>query len=88
MKENLHIFQRIMNNPTSSIIFSILWGFGLATLFKKACTGRNCIIYNAPPPADIVNKTFKVGKKCYKYRPKVVQCDPTTNIIPAEQFTY
>lgn len=86
MPEKLHLFQRILSNPTTIIIFSIVWGFGLATMFRKACTGRNCIIYRAPAPEDVQHKTFKVGEKCYQYQPRVVRCDSTTQIVPAEQF--
>jgi hypothetical protein len=82
----MHIFQRVLKNPTSKIIFSILWGFGLATLFRQACKGRGCIIFRAPQPKHVVGKTFKVGDQCYQYTPRVVNCTGAQNIVPPEQF--
>ena len=49
------------------ILISILWGLGLASIFKKVCSGKNCVIYKAPNPEDIQDKIYGHNDKCYKY---------------------
>ena len=37
----------ILKTKTGIIIMSIVWGFGIACLFRKVCNNRNCIVYRA-----------------------------------------
>lgn len=80
-----NIFSNILKNKDVKIIFSILWGLGLASLFKKVCKGRNCIVYRAPSPNKIKGKTFLFDNKCYNYIPRPVKCKGN-NIIKPEDF--
>ena len=41
-------FAYILEDNTGRIIISIILGLGLASLFKKVCHGRNCIIIKGP----------------------------------------
>lgn len=79
------VFKNISKNPNVRIIFSIVWGIGLASLFRRVCKGRNCIIYRAPSPNDILGKTFGFNNKCYNYKPRMVKCEGK-DIIPPEEF--
>ena len=74
-------------DPKMKILLSIVWGLGLASLFKKVCKGRNCIIYRAPLPNEIKGKIFKFNDKCYQYKPKFVECKGK-NITPHEEFKF
>jgi hypothetical protein len=56
------------------IIISIIWGFGLATLFRKSCKGKRCIILKAPLPDEIKKNIYKFNKKCYKFTPNNIKC--------------
>ena len=60
---------------------SILLGLGLATIFRKACTDRNCMIFKAPEIEKIKNKTFKYNNKCYRYKENAVSCDKNKKIV-------
>ena len=60
-------FQRLVNTTTGRNIISILLGIGLATLFRRACTDKNCIVFNGPVISEVEGKIFKHGEKCYKY---------------------
>jgi hypothetical protein len=62
-------------------VISILLGLGLATLFRKVCNDKNCIVFNGPIITDIEDKTFKHGEKCYKYKSTADKCDTTKRII-------
>jgi hypothetical protein len=59
----------------TKIILGLLWGFGLACIFRTACNGRKCIIYKAPKPKDIENNIYGYDEKCYKYKPITTDCD-------------
>ena len=59
--------RRLLYNPYSSIIISMILGFGLATLFRKSCSLRGCYEFRGPPMDKIKGKTFKMDNKCYQY---------------------
>ena len=65
----------IMNNPLGRIIVSIILGLGLATLFRKVCSGNNCIIVKGPSPNDINKYYYKIDDDCFKYTPYATQCN-------------
>ena len=76
----MHI-QKILNGPYSRYIFAIILGFVLATLFRKACNERNCIVHKAAP-IDIINdKVFKFNDKCYKFKESAETCDSNKEIL-------
>ena len=64
----------LLNNKTGWIIMSVVWGFGLACLFRRVCIGRNCVIYKAPPLDSVRNQIFLFDSKCYKYDPQPQRC--------------
>lgn len=64
----------IMNNDIGKIIISIIWGLGLATLFRKVCKGRKCLIMRGPKPEEMNNKVYKFDDKCYLYKAKNTTC--------------
>jgi len=68
----------IFKNETTKIILGILWGFGLACIFRTACNGRKCIIYKAPKPADVVNSIYNHDEKCYQYKTVTTECTEDT----------
>ena len=79
------IFTNILKSRDIKIVFSIIWGLGLASLFRRVCKGRDCIIYRAPSPEYIKGKTFEFNDKCYNYVPKLVKCQGK-NVVPHEEF--
>lgn len=56
------------------IILSIVLGFGLATAFKKACTGKKCVIIKGPSIKEVQGTYFRIDDECYKYTPYVKKC--------------
>ena len=51
-------FKRLLNTPFGIIIISMLLGFGLATLFRKVCKDKNCIVFNGPILSDFEGKNL------------------------------
>lgn len=73
--------KRLLDTPFGVTIISIVLGLGLATLFRKVCKDKNCIIFNGPVITDIHDKTFKIEDKCYKYKMEPAKCDVNKKII-------
>ena len=74
-------FKRLLHTDLGQTLISILLGIGLASLFRKACTDKNCIRFNGPVITDIKDKIFKHDGKCYKYKSESSTCDATKRII-------
>ena len=64
----------IMRSDGGAIIVSIVLGFGLAAMFRKACSGSGCIIIHGPNPKEIAKYVYKVKDDCYTYTPYVAPC--------------
>jgi hypothetical protein len=56
------------------IVISILLGLGLASLFRKVCNDRNCLIFKAPEMNEVTKNTYTYGDKCYNFKSKAVKC--------------
>ena len=65
---------KFIKNEYTKIILGLLWGFGLACIFRCACNGRKCIIYQAPKPRDVENHVYNYDEKCYNYSSIPTEC--------------
>lgn len=72
---------RLLNTPMGAVFISILLGLGLATLFRKVCKDKNCIVFNGPIISEFDQKTYQYGSKCYQYTTVQANCDKTKKII-------
>jgi hypothetical protein len=72
---------KFFHSETGKHMLSIILGLGLASLFRTVCKEKNCIIFKAPPLADIKDKVFKQNDKCYKYTPVSRKCDASKKIV-------
>ncbi len=54
-------------NRVTKIILGVLWGLGLACIFRCACNGLKCIIYKAPLPKYIENNIYSHYEILYKF---------------------
>jgi len=73
--------QRLLHTETGKTFISILLGLGLATLFRRACTERNCLNFNGTVISEIEGKIFKHDEKCYKYTSSSSKCDNTKKVV-------
>ena len=74
--------RRILYGDAGKIFISIILGLGLATLFRKVCNDRNCIIFKAPDIKKIQNQIFKFQGKCYKFTEEIEKCNNNKKIVP------
>lgn len=65
----------MFNTKPQKIFISIILGFGIATLFRKVCEGRNCIIFEGPDVDEVEQNVYKYKEKCYKYKAKDSSCN-------------
>lgn len=70
------MIEEFLKTRTGIIIISIVWGLGLATLFRKSCDGANCkvIEYQGPPTSSAKYAWNYGGEKCYGLNPYVTKC--------------
>lgn len=71
----------IINSQRGKIVFSILLGLGLATLFRQSCNSNKCLVFKAPPLDQIKNKIFNYNDKCYKFSEKSVSCNRPQTVL-------
>ena len=64
----------ILENETGNAILSIIFGLGLASIFRKVCKTNDCIIIKGPDPKFIEKNIFRYNKKCYKYNSYATDC--------------
>ena len=63
------------------IVISILLGLGLASLFRKVCNDRNCLIFKAPSMDEVTANTYTYGDKCYTFKSTSTKCNASkTNV--------
>ncbi len=70
------------NTKTGQVLLSIIWGLGLATMFRRVCTGRNCIVIRGPPSNLVSNTIYGYKDKCYSYTPYISQCNKDAVYAP------
>ena len=51
-----------MYSEKIKLIVSIILGLGIASLFKKVCEGRNCIIIKGPSINEVESNTYKFNR--------------------------
>ena len=70
----LDIITRIMSSKMGINVISIILGLGLASLFRKVCRGKDCVIIKGPELSSIKDKIFRFDEKCYTYEPIATSC--------------
>lgn len=67
-----------------SIVFSIVLGFAIVALaIIPACKGENCYIQKAPSVKEMKESTFRIGRKCYQFKPTTVDCPADGKAVEA-----
>ncbi len=64
-----------LDSKIGQIVISIILGLGLATIFRKVCTGNSCVVVKSPSSDDINKYYYKINQDCFKYNPVPVPCD-------------
>jgi hypothetical protein len=65
--------KKILSSRTSVIIFSIIFGIVLASLFNIGCNSEDCIVIKSPDFKE--KKIIKYNNKCYEANEHMIKCD-------------
>jgi len=76
----MHI-RRLIYSKVGRYIISVLLGLGLATLFRRVCKDRSCLIFHAVPMSKIREQIFKYHDKCYIFKESAQHCTPNKKIL-------
>lgn len=72
------MLEEFFKSRTGVIIISVIWGLGLAALFRKSGEGDNSkvIEYQGPPPEELRQAYYRYGNNdtCYQYFPVITSC--------------
>jgi hypothetical protein len=74
-------FKRMLNTSLGQFLISVIMGLGLATLFRRVCDSKNCIVFNGPVISEIDGKTYKFDEYCYKYELNPVKCNKAKKTV-------
>jgi len=80
-------FKRLLSTKLGVFFISAILGLGLATLFRKACNGKDCIHFKGPRVGEIDGKIYQFGDSCYSYDLVPSKCDAskkTLELQPAD----
>ncbi len=69
------MFNFFLESKLGQIVFSIILGLGLAAVFRKACTGPNCLVIQGPKLSEVNKYVYKLDEECYKYTPYATACE-------------
>ena len=73
--------KRLVSSEFGIKMLSIILGLGLATLFRKVCKGRNCMVFKGPNINEVEKTIYKNDDKCYQFKYDTVQCDTKKSVI-------
>jgi hypothetical protein len=68
-------FKQFFYSKTGIVLTSIIWGLGLAAMFRRVCKDRSCIVMKAPNPEWMKKQVMKEKEDCYQMIPENSQCD-------------
>jgi len=74
----------VLKTSKFDIIFSFLIGFAIMSLTIPLCKGEECYVKKAPSIDEMKKSTFKIGSKCYQFKPEILTC-PESGTIEAFQ---
>ena len=76
-------FRNLYRSPSGKLIIAAILGFGLATLFRRSCKGRDCILFRAPVIKEVSTNTYIHGPSCYKFTPETQKCKHKSPVLHA-----
>ena len=67
---------KLLHTENGKYAIYFILGMGLASLFRKICNDRNCLVFQAAPLSEVTKNTYAHGDKCYTFKEKMVKCNP------------
>ena len=67
---------RLLHTDNGRYAISFILGIGLASLFRKICKDRNCLVFKAPPLEEVTKITYTYNDTCYTFKERLTKCNP------------
>lgn len=64
-----------INTKFGKYLVSVILGVGLASIFRKSCSNKNCLQFKGPHHLDIVKPTYGFEEGCYRFKERSVTCN-------------
>lgn len=62
--------------------FSFMIGISIVAMLIPVCKGGECFVKKAPSVSEMKENTYRIGQKCYQFKPKSTEC-PASGVIEA-----
>ena len=62
--------------------FSFMIGISVVAILIPVCKGGECFVKKAPSVSEMKENTYRIGEKCYQFKPKTTEC-PASGVIEA-----
>ena len=70
----LRNLQTAIHTPLGKVVVSILLGLGLASIFRRVCEDRQCLVFRPPDAKQVEESVYKHDGQCYKYKATGTTC--------------
>jgi hypothetical protein len=67
-------FLTAIHTTNGQYIISFILGMGIASLFRKVCKDRNCLVFKAPDFDEVTQNIYSYGDKCFSFKKEAVEC--------------
>ena len=72
---------KAVDTRSGRIVVSVILGIGLASIFRKVCNSRDCLVFEAPPMKEVTENTYRYNGKCYRFEESPVACSPEKKTV-------
>jgi len=74
----------VLKTEKFAVFFSFIVGVSIIALLMPVCKGEECFIKKAPSVNEMKQNTYRIGSKCYQFKPETIDC-PSSGVIEAFQ---
>jgi hypothetical protein len=73
--------KQAIHTDKGKLLISVLLGLGIATLFRKSCTDKECIQFKGPKLSDVKETVYNYDNQCYQFKPNPVKCSTDKKVV-------
>jgi len=72
----------VLKTEKFAIFFSFMIGLSIVAILIPVCKGDQCYTKKAPSVEEMKKNTYRIGSKCYQFKPETTEC-PASGVIEA-----
>jgi hypothetical protein len=70
----------VLKTEKFAVFFSFIIGVSIIAILIPVCKGKECFIKKAPSVNEMKRNTYRIGSKCYQFKPETIEC-PASGVI-------